>query len=54
MHLPGQHAQGEHKRILASRTESLLQRCKQLGLIEGTLRRSRTFSGRWDSEAASK
>ncbi|HEV7815136.1 MAG TPA: hypothetical protein VGP06_08580 [Janthinobacterium sp.] len=33
-------------------TESLLQRCKQLGLIEGMLCHSRICSGRWDSEAA--
>ncbi|MGK5080932.1 hypothetical protein [Janthinobacterium sp. HLX7-2] len=33
-------------------TASLLQRCKQLGLIEGMLCRSRICSGRWDSDSA--
>ena len=33
-------------------TEALLLRCKQLGLIEGMLCRSRICSGRWDSDAA--
>lgn len=33
-------------------TVSLLQRCKQLGLIEGMLCRSRICSGRWDSDPA--
>ena len=33
-------------------TPSLLQRCKQLGMIEGMLCRSRICSGRWDSDAA--
>lgn len=33
-------------------TASLLQRCKQLGLIEGMLCRSRICSGRWDSDPA--
>ena len=33
-------------------TAELLQRCKQLGLIEGMLCRSRICSGRWDSDAA--
>lgn len=35
-------------------TESLLHRCKQLGLIEGMLCRARICSGRWDSEPACK
>ena len=33
-------------------TASLLQRCKQLGMIEGMLCRSRICSGRWDSDSA--
>ena len=33
-------------------TPGLLQRCKQLGLIEGMLCRSRICSGRWDSDPA--
>ena len=33
-------------------TASLLRRCKQLGMIEGMLCRSRICSGRWDSDAA--
>ncbi|CDG84034.1 hypothetical protein [Janthinobacterium agaricidamnosum] len=33
-------------------TESLLQRCKELGLIEGMLCRSRICAGRWDSDLA--
>ena len=33
-------------------TVSLLQRCKQLGLIEGMLCRSRICSGRWESDPA--
>jgi hypothetical protein len=33
-------------------TVGLLQRCKQLGLIEGMLCRSRICSGRWDSDPA--
>ena len=33
-------------------TPDLLQRCKQLGLIEGMLCRSRICSGRWDSDPA--
>jgi hypothetical protein len=33
-------------------TASLLGRCKQLGLIEGMLCRSRICAGRWDSDAA--
>ena len=33
-------------------TPSLLQRCKQLGMIEGMLCRSRICSGRWDSDPA--
>lgn len=33
-------------------TASLLQRCKQLGMIEGMLCRSRICSGRWDSDPA--
>lgn len=33
-------------------TESLLRRCRQLGVIEGTPCRSRICSGRWDSDAA--
>ena len=33
-------------------TAELLQRCQQLGLIEGMLCRSRICSGRWDSDAA--
>ncbi|MFZ4875344.1 hypothetical protein ACL9RI_09675 [Janthinobacterium sp. Mn2066] len=33
-------------------TVSLLQRCRQLGLIEGMLCRSRICSGRWDSDPA--
>ncbi|MBG6221164.1 MULTISPECIES: hypothetical protein [unclassified Janthinobacterium] len=33
-------------------TMELLQRCKQLGLIEGMLCRSRICSGRWDSDPA--
>ncbi|MGK5056549.1 hypothetical protein ACQ4WY_06355 [Janthinobacterium sp. LB2P49] len=33
-------------------TGELLQRCKQLGLIEGMLCRSRICSGRWDSDPA--
>ena len=33
-------------------TAELLQRCKQLGLIEGMLCRSRICSGRWDSDPA--
>lgn len=32
-------------------TANLLQRCKQLGLIEGMLCRSRICSGRWDTDA---
>ena len=32
-------------------TADLLARCKQLGLIEGMLCRSRICSGRWDSDA---
>ena len=32
-------------------TAELLARCKQLGLIEGMLCRSRICSGRWDSDA---
>jgi hypothetical protein len=30
----------------------LLQRCKQLGMIEGMLCRARICSGRWDSDPA--
>lgn len=33
-------------------TVELLQRCRQLGLIEGMLCRSRICSGRWDSDPA--
>ena len=33
-------------------TASLLQRCKQLGVIEAMLCRSRICSGRWDSDPA--
>nr|WP_229260038.1 hypothetical protein [Duganella aquatilis] len=33
-------------------TTQLLARCKQLGLIEGMLCRSRICSGRWESDAA--
>jgi hypothetical protein len=33
-------------------SETLLARCKQLGLIEGMLCRSRICSGRWESDAA--
>ncbi|MHA4866923.1 hypothetical protein ACXZ1M_04405 [Duganella sp. PWIR1] len=33
-------------------TAQLLTRCKQLGLIEGMLCRSRICSGRWESDAA--
>lgn len=33
-------------------TESLLARCKQLGLIESMLCRSRICSGRWENDAA--
>ena len=33
-------------------TASLLQRCRQLGLIEGMLCRARICSGRWDSDPA--
>ncbi|MCX7294572.1 hypothetical protein [Janthinobacterium sp.] len=33
-------------------TAELLQRCRQLGLIEGMLCRSRICSGRWDSDPA--
>ncbi|QKY04607.1 hypothetical protein G3257_21700 [Janthinobacterium lividum] len=33
-------------------TAELLQRCQQLGLIEGMLCRSRICSGRWDSDPA--
>ncbi|MDN2677054.1 hypothetical protein [Janthinobacterium sp. SUN033] len=33
-------------------TAELLRRCKQLGLIEGMLCRSRICSGRWDSDPA--
>ncbi len=33
-------------------TETLLARCKQLGLIEGMLCRSRICSGRWETDAA--
>lgn len=33
-------------------TATLLQRCKQLGLIEGMLCRSRICSDRWDADAA--
>ena len=33
-------------------TADLLARCKQLGLIEGMLCRSRICSGRWESDAA--
>ncbi|RZT09393.1 hypothetical protein SAMN05216319_2178 [Duganella sp. CF402] len=33
-------------------TAQLLARCKQLGLIEGMLCRSRICSGRWEAEAA--
>jgi len=35
-------------------TDTLLQRCKQLGLIEGEFCRWRICSGRWDSDAACK
>ncbi|WP_317203556.1 hypothetical protein [Janthinobacterium sp.] len=35
-------------------SESLLQRCKELGTIEGMLCRSRICSGRWDSDPACK
>lgn len=37
---------------LGQETAKLLQRCKQLGLIEGMLCRSRICSGRWDSDPA--
>jgi hypothetical protein len=33
-------------------TAQLLARCKQLGLIEGMLCRSRICSGRWEADAA--
>lgn len=33
-------------------TDTLLRRCKQLGLIEGMLCRSRICAGRWDSDQA--
>ncbi|MBE3025246.1 hypothetical protein IMS62_11220 [Janthinobacterium sp. GW458P] len=33
-------------------TSDLLQRCKQLGMIEGMLCRARICSGRWDSDPA--
>lgn len=33
-------------------TSSLLQRCRQLGLIEGMLCRARICAGRWDSDPA--
>ncbi|MDC8755995.1 hypothetical protein [Janthinobacterium fluminis] len=35
-------------------TDSLLQRCKQLGVIEGMLCRSRICAGRWDNDPACK
>lgn len=35
-------------------TGGLLQRCKQLGMIEGELCRWRICSGRWDTDAACK
>ena len=35
-------------------TAGLLQRCKQLGMIEGELCRWRICSGRWDTDAACK
>jgi hypothetical protein len=35
-------------------TDGLLQRCKQLGLIEGELCRWRICSGRWDSDPSCK
>lgn len=47
----------EHNRDVVERrdgdgTEALLARCKQLGLIEGMLCRSRICAGRWDTDAA--
>ncbi|MEG2033562.1 MAG: hypothetical protein RR376_23150, partial [Janthinobacterium sp.] len=33
-------------------TADLLQRCRQLGMIEGMLCRARICSGRWDSDPA--
>ncbi|MEQ6341809.1 MAG: hypothetical protein M3A44_09195 [Gammaproteobacteria bacterium] len=49
----------EHNRDFVERkpndsTESLLQRCKQLGFFEGEFCRWRMCSGRWDSDAACK
>lgn len=38
----------------ADTTETLLQRCKQLGLFEGEFCHWRICSGRWDSDAACK
>ena len=42
----------QREREQEQETAELLQRCKQLGLIEGMLCRSRICSGRWDSDPA--
>ncbi|PLY41481.1 hypothetical protein CSZ94_15750 [Janthinobacterium sp. ROICE36] len=39
-------------RLQERETAELLRRCKQLGMIEGMLCRSRICSGRWDSDPA--
>jgi hypothetical protein len=52
-------AENEQSREIVERkpndsSDALLQRCKQLGLIEGQLCRWRICSGRWESDAACK
>ncbi|OFJ49990.1 hypothetical protein BA896_015220 [Janthinobacterium lividum] len=48
----GQTQAQEREQEQEQETMELLQRCKQLGLIEGMLCRSRICSGRWDSDPA--
>lgn len=51
----GQHTQPPRDVVLRheeAETASLLQRCRQLGLIEGMLCRARICAGRWDSDPA--
>lgn len=40
------------ERQVSDSTSQLLQRCQQLGMIEGMLCRSRICAGRWDSDQA--
>lgn len=51
---PADRNQDVVERQASDSTESLLERCKSLGFIEGQLCRWRICSGRWDTDAACK